>query len=155
MRPRRDRTQLRIGDAVDWWRVEEVDPPHLLRLRAEMKMPGRGWLELGVTPESGGGTSTYTQRALFYPLGLLGHAYWWALVPFHAVVFGGTVRAVRRRAELEQRRSVASPGWDVDATGRSGASPGRDAEESGRDGDPPGRAVEPVGPSAGGGTLAA
>jgi uncharacterized protein YbjT (DUF2867 family) len=119
MRPRRDRTQLRVGDAVDWWRVEEIDPPHLLRLRAEMKMPGRGWLELGVTPESGGGTSTYTQRALFYPLGLLGHAYWWALVPFHAVVFGGTVRAVRKRAELEQRRSLASPGRAVEPVGRA------------------------------------
>src|SRR4051812_19681774 len=67
-RGRRDPARLRSGDAVDFWRVEEIDPGHLLRLRAEMRLPGRAWLELRVDTASEG--STYTQRAVFQPRGL-------------------------------------------------------------------------------------
>ncbi|WP_446919597.1 DUF2867 domain-containing protein, partial [Klebsiella pneumoniae] len=75
-----------VGETIDFWRVEERDPGELLRLRAEMRLPGLAWLELGVERDasaSGGPRSTYVQRALFHPRGLLGHAYWWAVAPFH------------------------------------------------------------------------
>jgi uncharacterized protein YbjT (DUF2867 family) len=74
-RGRRDLDHLRVGDALDFWRVEERVPPHLLRLRAEMKLPGLAWLEftLEEVPEG----TRLRQRALFHPRGLFGHAYWW------------------------------------------------------------------------------
>lgn len=97
-RGRRDPRRLREGEALDWWRVEHLDRPHLLRLRAEMKVPGRAWLELSVTTTPAGVTR-YHQRALFEPHGLAGHLYWKAISPFHAVVFGGMVRNIIGAAE--------------------------------------------------------
>jgi uncharacterized protein YndB with AHSA1/START domain len=85
-RGRRDPNHLMVGECVDFWRVEERDPPRLLRLRAEMKMPGLAWLEFRIDERPGGG-SVLTQRAVFHPRGLAGHAYWWSVAPFHAVVF--------------------------------------------------------------------
>jgi uncharacterized protein YbjT (DUF2867 family) len=96
-RGRRDAQRLRVGDSVDFWRVEEIEPGHLLRLRAEMRLPGLAWLELYAEPD-GRGRSRYRQRALFHPHGLLGHAYWWSVSPFHAVVFGGMARNLARAA---------------------------------------------------------
>jgi len=86
-RGRRDPKVLRIGDAVDFWRVEELIRPKLLRLRAEMKMPGLAWLEFAVEPDAETGGSVVTQVALYAPKGLLGHAYWWAVWPMHGLVF--------------------------------------------------------------------
>src|SRR4051795_1200046 len=86
-RGRRDPHRLRTGDAVDFWRVDEIEPGHLLRLRAEMRLPGVAWLELYV--DSDGDGSTYTQRAVFQPRGLAGHLYWWAVAPFHRRGVGG------------------------------------------------------------------
>ncbi|MBV9291194.1 MAG: SDR family oxidoreductase [Frankiales bacterium] len=91
-RGRRDATRLRSGDSLDFWRVEEVEPGRLLRLRAEMRLPGRAWLELSVDPAGAG--STYTQRAVFQPRGLAGHLYWWSVAPFHRFVFGGMARNI-------------------------------------------------------------
>ncbi len=71
----------------------------MLRLRAEMKVPGRAWLEMSVTPEPGG--SRYRQRAVFIPRGLVGHLYWWSVAPFHGIVFGGMVRNITRTAERD------------------------------------------------------
>ncbi|MFI7444628.1 SDR family oxidoreductase [Nonomuraea indica] len=85
-RGRRDAARLRVGDSIDFWRVEEVLPGRLLRLRAEMRLPGLAWLELGVTRS--GDRTVYTQRAIFHPRGLLGHLYWWAISPFHGLIFG-------------------------------------------------------------------
>ncbi|TQS40994.1 SDR family oxidoreductase [Cryptosporangium phraense] len=96
-RGRRDRDQIYVGEALDWWRVEEIEPGHLLRLRAEMRVPGRAWLELTVAPDPVG--ARYRQRAVFLPRGLAGHAYWIAIVPFHGIVFGGMVRNITRAAE--------------------------------------------------------
>lgn len=101
-RGRRDPDVLRTGDALDWWRVEEIDEGRLLRLRAEMKVPGRAWLELTVTP-SGGGGSHYRQRAIFVPSGLAGQAYWWSVAPFHGIVFAGMARNVLRTARKSRR----------------------------------------------------
>jgi uncharacterized protein YbjT (DUF2867 family) len=104
-RGRRDPHDLRVGEALDFWRVEALEDGALLRLRAEMRLPGRAWLELRVEPTGGG--SAYEQRALFAPRGLAGHAYWWAVAPFHGVVFGGMVRNIRRAAE--RRAGTAEP----------------------------------------------
>ncbi|WOX16872.1 SDR family oxidoreductase [Streptomyces sp. N50] len=92
-RGRRDAARLRVGDSLDFWRVEEIRPGHLLRLRAEMRLPGLAWLELYAETNDDGGTR-YRQRAVFHPHGLLGHAYWWSVSPFHAVVFGGMARNI-------------------------------------------------------------
>jgi uncharacterized protein YbjT (DUF2867 family) len=96
-RGRRDPDRLHTGDALDWWRVEELEEGTLLRLRAEMKVPGLAWLEMGVGPDPGG--SRYAQRAVFVPHGLAGHLYWWSVAPFHGIVFGGMVRNITRTAE--------------------------------------------------------
>ncbi|WP_410580964.1 SDR family oxidoreductase [Amycolatopsis sp. lyj-108] len=97
-RGRRDPRRLHLGEALDWWRVEYLDRPRLLRLRAEMKLPGRAWLELGVESDEDGGT-IYRQRAVFEPHGLAGHAYWKGIAPFHGVVFGGMVRNITGAAQ--------------------------------------------------------
>ncbi len=101
---RRDPDRLRVGDAVDFWRVEEVRRPALLRLRAEMKVPGRAWLQHEVTPTTGG--SRLVQTAFFEPKGLLGLAYWYALYPVHGLIFRGTLRVLAERAV---RRSEGGP----------------------------------------------
>ena len=102
-RGRRDPDRLHTGDALDWWRVErleDTDGERLLRLRAEMKVPGRAWLELAVRPAADAG-SRYRQCAVFLPRGLAGHLYWWAVAPFHGLVFGGMVRNITRAAERD------------------------------------------------------
>ncbi|MEU7616886.1 SDR family oxidoreductase [Micromonospora rifamycinica] len=94
-RGRRDPHRLQVGEALDFWRVEEIVPGTLLRLRAEMRLPGRAWLELRAEP-AGDGRSRYVQRAVFLPRGLPGHLYWLSVAPFHAVVFGGMARNIAR-----------------------------------------------------------
>lgn len=100
VRGRRDPDQLLPGDSLDWWRVEAVDDGRLLRLRAEMRLPGLAWLELKVAPgDQGDDSSRFEQRALFHPRGIAGQAYWWAVWPFHGIVFGSMQRNVARAAE--------------------------------------------------------
>ena len=82
--------------------MEAVTPGSLLRLRAEMKLPGLAWLELSVRRDKAGRT-VYTQRAIFRPRGLAGHAYWRAISPFHGVVFGGMARNIAAAAERSGR----------------------------------------------------
>ncbi|OLT37975.1 NAD(P)-dependent oxidoreductase [Actinomadura sp. CNU-125] len=98
-RGRRDPRRLRIGETLDFWRVEEIEPGRLLRLRAEMRLPGLAWLELTVRADGGG--AVLAQRALFHPRGLAGHAYWWAFRPFHDRVFSGMCGGIARAAEAE------------------------------------------------------
>jgi hypothetical protein len=95
-RGRRDPVHLRVGDALDFWRVERFEPDHLLRLQAEMKVPGRAWLEFEVTGENG--RSTIRQTAIFDPVGLFGLAYWYALYPLHQFVFAGMLRNIAHAA---------------------------------------------------------
>jgi uncharacterized protein YbjT (DUF2867 family) len=97
-RGRRDPDRLYVGEALDFWRVEEIVPGSLLRLRAEMKLPGRAWLEMRASDDGAGG-AVYEQRAVFLPRGLAGHAYWWSVAPLHALVFGGMARNIARAAE--------------------------------------------------------
>ncbi|RSM56617.1 DUF2867 domain-containing protein [Actinoplanes sp. ATCC 53533] len=96
-RGRRDRDHLLVGEALDWWRVEEIRPGELLRLRAEMRVPGRAWLEMSAEPGPDG-TSVYRQRAIFVPRGLAGHAYWASVLPFHGVIFSGMARNIANQA---------------------------------------------------------
>ncbi|WP_334121040.1 SDR family oxidoreductase [Glutamicibacter sp.] len=100
-RGRRSRSQLSLGDVVDWWRVEALESNSLLRLRAEMRVPGQAWLEFKVSkiPE---GKIELIQRAVFFPEGLLGRCYWWAVYPFHGLVFTGMIRNIIRQAEAVQ-----------------------------------------------------
>lgn len=97
-RGRRDPHRLITGDALDFWRVENITRGTFLRLRAEMKLPGLAWLEFTVQPDELGG-STLHQRAIFFPYGLGGRAYWLAVMPFHGIVFEGMARAMARKAE--------------------------------------------------------
>ena len=107
-RGRRNPDQLYVGEALDFWRVEEIVDGELLRLRAEMKVPGAAWLELGVETDGDGGT-VFVQRALFHPRGLAGHAYWWAVWPFHGVVFGGMLANIAGAAQrLSAQRTAAA-----------------------------------------------
>ncbi len=96
-RGRRTTRRIRVGDAVDVWRVEHVDRGRLLRLRAEMRVPGKAWLELAVDPTENG--SVYRQRAVFFPRGLTGRLYWLAMLPFHGLVFSGMVNRIVAEAE--------------------------------------------------------
>ena len=97
-RGRRHPHHVRVGDAVDFWRVEAVEPGRLVRLRAEMTVPGRAWLEFQARTQEDGRTLV-TQTAFFSPRGLFGLAYWYALYPIHGLIFGGMIREIGRRAE--------------------------------------------------------
>jgi uncharacterized protein YbjT (DUF2867 family) len=92
-RGRRQPDALRVGEALDFWRVEAVEQDRLLRLRAEMKVPGRAWLDFRADPLAGGGT-ILSQTAYFAPRGLAGFLYWYLLYPVHGFIFSGLVRKV-------------------------------------------------------------
>lgn len=98
-RGRRNPHRLTAGDALDWWRVEQIEHLHLLRLRAEMRLPGLAWLEL-IVEQNGDGATVFRQRAIFHPKGALGQVYWAAIYPFHGIVFGGMQRNIARAAEV-------------------------------------------------------
>jgi uncharacterized protein YbjT (DUF2867 family) len=95
-RGRRDPADLRVGDALDFWRVEAVEPGRLLRLRAEMKVPGAAWLQFEALPHERG--TRLVQTAYFAPRGLPGLAYWYALLPVHSRIFSGMIAALAAEA---------------------------------------------------------
>jgi hypothetical protein len=99
-RGRRDPDHLRVGDAVDFWRVEEVKASSSLRLRAEMILPGQAWLqfESGPTPD---GDILLLQTAIFAPRGLVGFLYWYLLYLVHSLIFSGLIRSVKKQAECQ------------------------------------------------------
>jgi uncharacterized protein YbjT (DUF2867 family) len=96
-RGRRDPETVAYGEALDFWRVTAAEADSRLSLRAEMKLPGEALLEFRIHPE--GGRSTLEQEAVFAPRGLLGLAYWYAVLPFHHFVFEGMLNGIRREAE--------------------------------------------------------
>ena len=96
-RGRRDPDTLLPGDTVDFWRVESVEAPHHLQLRAEMKLPGRAWLRFDV--QNLDDTTELRQTAFFEPRGLFGYLYWWAVYPLHILLFPRMVRSIAERAE--------------------------------------------------------
>ncbi len=99
-RGRRDPEALRVGDELDCWRVEAYEPDRRLRLSAEMKLPGRAWLEFEVVPSERG--AHVHQTALFDPEGLAGLLYWYGIWPLHQLVFKGMLRELVRVAEQEK-----------------------------------------------------
>lgn len=108
-RGRRDPDRLRVGDSLDFWRVETIETDALLRLRAEMRLPGVAALEWEVQPlddDSDGPRCLLIQRATFVPRGLWGRAYWYSVAPFHVVVFPGLLKGIASDAES---RSSATP----------------------------------------------
>ncbi len=97
-RRRRQPHELQVGDALDSWRVEAIEPKRLLRLRAEVKVPGRSWLQFEAHPEADN-RARLVQTAFFAPKGLWGLVYWYGLYPLHAKIFSGLIREIARRAE--------------------------------------------------------
>ena len=93
-RGRQDAQSLLVGDTLDWWRVEAIEPNALLRLAAEMKLPGRAWLQFEIKQE--GGKTTLYQSAIFDPLGLWGLLYWYGLYPVHRIVFKGMLKGISK-----------------------------------------------------------
>lgn len=98
-RGRRHPEEIRVGDAIDWWRVESFIPDKKLRLFAEMKVPGRAWLEFEVEPANS--ASIIKQTAVFEPVGLPGLLYWYAVYPLHSLIFRGLVRRIIQAAERQ------------------------------------------------------
>jgi uncharacterized protein YbjT (DUF2867 family) len=118
-RGRRSRERLGVGDALDFWRVEAIEPGRMLRLRAEMKVPGLAWLELRSTPALGG--SRYDQRAVFFPRGLAGRLYWLAVLPFHGAVFAAMARRIAAVAEGAAEPEAIEPAAPAAVTGATAA----------------------------------
>jgi uncharacterized protein YbjT (DUF2867 family) len=106
-RGRRDPEYVKAGDSLDCWRVESIEPDRTLRLSAEMKLPGRAWLEFEVTPVSAS-SSIIRQTAIFDPLGLLGLCYWYMIYPLHEAVFGGMLQGIARAAQTVGNCNLAS-----------------------------------------------
>lgn len=99
-RKRRHPIELRVGEVVDFWRVEDIEPGSLLRLRAEMKLPGRAWLQFEVQSLHRN-SSVITQTAMFDPRGITGLLYWYSIYPLHAIIFRGMIREIARSAEAQ------------------------------------------------------
>ncbi len=104
-RPRRSPDELIEEDILDWWRVEAIKPNQLLRLRAEMKLPGRGWLQFEIQTQLPKRV-LLIQTAFFEPKGLFGNLYWWLLIPFHFFLFKGMIGELAKKAE---EREVQNP----------------------------------------------
>ena len=105
-RGRRDPDACKVGDVIDAWTVDSYEPDRRLRLSADMKLPGRGWLEFEVTPLNGG-QSLIRQSATFDPCGVCGYAYWYAVYPVHAFMFRGLLRRIAQR--VDRGRALRSP----------------------------------------------
>jgi uncharacterized protein YbjT (DUF2867 family) len=109
-RGRRSVNDLRVGDAVDFWRVEAYERDRLLRLRAEMRLPGRAWLQFEAIPAEPGGKTSLRQTAFFEPRGAFGYLYWFSVLPFHEFIFGNMAKRIAREAELLELRSAPEAG---------------------------------------------
>ncbi len=98
---RRDANAVCVGEALDFWRVEALDPGRMMRLRAEMKLPGKAWLQFEVKAQDHDPRPLLTQTAFFAPKGLLGLIYWYGLYPIHALIFRGMIQKLSELATRE------------------------------------------------------
>ena len=98
-RGRRDPQDLRVGDALDFWRVEEIEEDQSMRLRAEMLVPGLAWLQFKVSSKND--ATVLEQTAFFAPKGIFGWLYWYALYPIHGLIFSGLINSIAKRAEQQ------------------------------------------------------
>lgn len=106
-RGRRHPTRLRVGEVVDCWRVESIEPGSRLRLRAEMKLPGRAWLEFEMEPDDDPNAARLRQTAIFDPKGLSGLLYWYGIFPLHGLIFKGMLEGIFKEARLLQQDGQA------------------------------------------------
>jgi len=132
-RGRRDPEQLSVGDTVDWWRVEAFEPDRRLRLWAEMKLPGRAWLEF--TVEGDAHSSTIRQTAIFDPVGLSGLAYWYLIYPLHQLVFAGMLQGIATASLRKGQRARRNDTQDANAIPRHDRPSGAPEPLSSRNGD--------------------
>lgn len=95
-RGRRDAYHLRVGESVDFWRVEDLQDNTRLLLHAQMKVPGKAWLEFKIQEEQ------FTQTAYFYPRGLLGRLYWYVLIPVHYILFRNMIQTIMKKAQEKE-----------------------------------------------------
>ncbi len=102
MRGRNTDAELHSGDQLDFYRVEKIVRGSMLRLKAELKAPGDGWMEWQVEPADESGTML-TQYAFFAPKGFWGYAYWYSFLPFHRNIFRGLVKAIKEKAEFQHK----------------------------------------------------
>lgn len=142
-RGRRDPERLRVGDALDLWRVEELrqggeqGEPWVIRLRMESKVPGKAWLEFSIIERGGEAASHVTQRALYSPRGVWGRLYWWVLLPIHPFVFTSQIAAIAKDAEEQARKGQQA---EVTSSGELKVPPADpDAGRPGRDDPQPAR----------------
>ena len=105
-RGRRNPNCLDAGDTLDWWRVEAIEPNKFMRLFAEMKLPGRAWLEFEVSQQGEG--TVIRQTAIFDPIGFKGILYWYGIYPLHSLVFSGMLKAIAKRCEHDPRHQKSS-----------------------------------------------
>ncbi len=143
-RGRPDPEALRAGDPVDFWRVEDVRTPESLRLVAEMKLPGRAWLQFDIEGVGSDGC-TIRQTAIFDPVGLAGRLYWYALYPLHASIFRGMLSGIAARAESIARSAHGAARRKAELAIENGRSP---AHEAGLRAVPPSKRSEPARSSA-------
>jgi len=104
-RGRRHPIDIRVGDAIDFWRVEVIEPGRMLRLRAEMKVPGKAWLQFDAKPLQNGATQLI-QTAFFAPKGLFGFLYWYGLYPLHNLIFSGLIRELKINSETAESETM-------------------------------------------------
>ena len=126
-RGRGDPESVRVGDALDFWRAEAVGPGRLMRLRAEMKVPGEAWLQFEAKPLEDGKT-LLVQTAYLTPKGLFGFLYWYGLYPFHGPIFGNLIRAISERAgerHAGQLVSVLQAGAELEDNEKTRARTGK------------------------------
>lgn len=95
-RGRKNQDSLQIGDALDFWRVEDFEPDKRLRLLAEMKLPARAWLDFEVQPTANGNSEIH-QTVIYDPIGLWGLLYWYLMYPFHFFIFSGMIRNIAKK----------------------------------------------------------
>lgn len=107
-RGRRHPDRLRVGDALDFWRVEAVEPNELILLHAEMKLPGHGWLRFRATPDAASGKTKLVQTAFFDPHGLSGLLYWYSVYPMHGFVFSSMIDSLCQQAEAQAEQMHSS-----------------------------------------------
>ena len=102
-RGRSHKDKLIVGGTIDFWRIEKIIPNNFLSLSAEMKLPGRAWLEFEVIGNRS--SSTIKQTAIFEPIGILGKMYWYALYPLHQLIFAGMLQAIADKALALSKRA--------------------------------------------------
>ncbi len=120
-RGRRSEETLRVGDALDFWRVEAYEPDRLLRLRAEMRLPGYAWLQFEALESDTGEGARLLQTAFFEPRGIFGYLYWFGVVPFHEFIFGNMAKRIARAAEARGHAPVAEGPSEGDSLTASAA----------------------------------